>query len=221
MVFGQREDEDRRPRKTTSAGGEALWSVISGAVIRHICVEAALKLALGGRGIGGTESTKRYGGESPRVQQTDRRDLSDGPSRRERSVAAGWKLGAEDFRDRMADKLARRGSKGEKASERPETDAAMAERMACEALKRVRWRGGGFGAAGERTFGEGGNRAPATRGNAHDSRLIATRLGMGSASYVLISSVVSRVSSDPFASPLIHSRRPRERGRRRSHFPML
>ena len=35
----------------------------------------------------------------------------------------GWKVGAEDFRDWLADKLARRGRKGERASERRETDA--------------------------------------------------------------------------------------------------
>ena len=40
------------------------------------------------------------------------------------SITAGR---AEDFRDWLADKLARRGRKGERASERRETDAALAE----------------------------------------------------------------------------------------------
>jgi hypothetical protein len=50
------------------------------------------------------------------------------------------KIGAEDFRDWLADKLARRGRKGERASERRETDAALAERMVREALAKARWR---------------------------------------------------------------------------------
>jgi hypothetical protein len=55
-------------------------------------------------------------------------------------LRSGWKIGAEDFRDWLADKLARRGRKGERASERRETDAALAERMVREALAKVRWR---------------------------------------------------------------------------------
>ena len=52
----------------------------------------------------------------------------------------GWKVGAEDFRDWLADKLARRGRKGERASERRETDACLAEGMVREALAKARWR---------------------------------------------------------------------------------
>ena len=52
----------------------------------------------------------------------------------------GWKVGAEDFRDWLADKLARRGRKGERASERRKTDAWLAERMVREALAKARWR---------------------------------------------------------------------------------
>jgi putative transposase len=51
-----------------------------------------------------------------------------------------WKIGAEDFRDWLADKLARRGREGELARERSETDEALAERMVTEALREVRWR---------------------------------------------------------------------------------
>jgi putative transposase len=58
----------------------------------------------------------------------------------EESMRRGWKLGAEDFRDWLADKLARRGRKGERARERCETDTALAERMVVEALAKVRWR---------------------------------------------------------------------------------
>jgi putative transposase len=52
----------------------------------------------------------------------------------------GWKIGAEDFRDWLADKLARRGRKGERAKERAETDAVLAERMVRAALAAIGWR---------------------------------------------------------------------------------
>jgi hypothetical protein len=42
-------------------------------------------------------------------------------------------------RDWLADKLARRGGKGVRASERRETDTALAERLLSEALTKVRW----------------------------------------------------------------------------------
>src|SRR5437764_6047262 len=53
----------------------------------------------------------------------------------EESMRQGWKIGAEDFRDWLADKLARRGRKGERARERKETDAALAERTVQAALR--------------------------------------------------------------------------------------
>jgi hypothetical protein len=56
------------------------------------------------------------------------------------SMRRGWKIGAEDFRAGLADKLAGRGRKGERATERRETDAALAEKMVPEALAKVRWR---------------------------------------------------------------------------------
>jgi REP-associated tyrosine transposase len=55
-------------------------------------------------------------------------------------VRRNWRIGAEDFRDWLADKLSRRGRKGERASERSETDAALAERLVGEALTALRWR---------------------------------------------------------------------------------
>lgn len=58
----------------------------------------------------------------------------------QQSLRRGWRIGAEDFGDRLADRLARRGRRGERARERSETDAALAERMVKEALAAVRWR---------------------------------------------------------------------------------
>ena len=56
------------------------------------------------------------------------------------SVRHGWRIGAEDFHDWLADKLARRGRKGERARERSETDAALAEKIVLGALAKARWR---------------------------------------------------------------------------------
>ena len=56
------------------------------------------------------------------------------------SMRRGWKIGAEDFHDWLADQLARRGRKGERARERCQTDAALAEKIVRKALAKVRWR---------------------------------------------------------------------------------
>ncbi|MDQ6912214.1 MAG: transposase [Verrucomicrobiota bacterium] len=52
----------------------------------------------------------------------------------------GWKLGGTDFAEHLAQKLGRRGRAGERASERRETDAALAESMVGAALAAVGWR---------------------------------------------------------------------------------
>lgn len=110
-------------------------------------------------------------------------------------VRQGWKLGAEDFGDWLADKLSRRGRKGERARERCETDAALAERMVSEALAAVRWREVDLAtqAKGHRIKVEIARRlrkeTPMTR------QWIAWRLRMGSVSYVsnLLSCVDSKL----------------------------
>jgi putative transposase len=56
------------------------------------------------------------------------------------AMRSGWKIGAEDFSDWLADKLARRGRKGERARERSETDQARAEAIVAKALEAIRWR---------------------------------------------------------------------------------
>jgi hypothetical protein len=58
----------------------------------------------------------------------------------EHILREGWKIGAEDFAEWLADKLARPGRKGERATERRETDAAFAERIVGEALAALNWR---------------------------------------------------------------------------------
>ena len=55
-------------------------------------------------------------------------------------IQRDWKSGAEDFCDWLADKLSRYGREGERARERSETDAVLAERMVVETSKCVQWR---------------------------------------------------------------------------------
>jgi REP element-mobilizing transposase RayT len=107
----------------------------------------------------------------------------------------GWKVGAEDFSDWLADKLARRGRSGEQAGQRQETDAALAQRLVEEALAVARWReidlalepkGHPLKVEIARQLRE---QTPMSR------RWIAERLRMGSASYVsnLLASVDSKL----------------------------
>lgn len=51
----------------------------------------------------------------------------------------GWKLGAEDFRDRLADKLKRREKTAEPARDRREVDEVLAARLAAECLRAIGW----------------------------------------------------------------------------------
>ncbi len=113
----------------------------------------------------------------------------------EEALRKGWMLGAEDFCDWLADKLARAGRKGERARERSETDEALAERMVLAALEKLRWR--------EVNLAQEPKGHPAKVAIAQQLRTqtpmtrdwIAVRLRMGSASYVsnLLSSVDSKL----------------------------
>ena len=58
----------------------------------------------------------------------------------EELLPKGWRIGAEDFCDWLADKLARKGRRDERAKERKETDAALAEALVQKELAKVRWR---------------------------------------------------------------------------------
>ena len=96
----------------------------------------------------------------------------------------GWKLGGEDFVDRLADKLARRGHPGERAGERRETDQALAERLVRLGLKEAGWNESDLkrNAKGHRTKV---SLACRLRGQTPMTRnWIAKRLQMGSASYL-------------------------------------
>jgi hypothetical protein len=111
------------------------------------------------------------------------------------SVRRGWRIGAEDFHDWLADKLARRGRKGERARERSETDAALAEKIVLGGLAKARWR--------EIDLRRQPKGHPVKVRIAHQLRMqtpmnrqwIADRLRMGSPSYVsnLLASVDSKL----------------------------
>jgi hypothetical protein len=51
----------------------------------------------------------------------------------------GWKLGAEDFRDRLVDQLKDEQKTAERARDRAEVDQVLAQRLARECLRAVGW----------------------------------------------------------------------------------
>lgn len=68
----------------------------------------------------------------------------DGPELRlepgdEEPLRNGWKIRGDDFRDWPADRLSRRGRKGERVRERSKRMRLMAERLVVEAQKEIRW----------------------------------------------------------------------------------
>ncbi len=96
----------------------------------------------------------------------------------------GWRLGAEDFAQRLAERLGRPGHKTELARERGETDTALAERLVQEEMASMGWT--------EKDLGDLPKGDPAKvklarmlrRRTPMSRRWIADRLRMGSASYV-------------------------------------
>ena len=110
-------------------------------------------------------------------------------------MRSGWKIGAEDFRDWLADKLARRGRKGERARERRETDTALAESMVREALAKARWRESDLATQPKGHQLKVGIAQQLRRQTPMNRQWIADRLSMGSASYVsnLLASVDSKL----------------------------
>ena len=111
----------------------------------------------------------------------------------EMQLRAGWKVGAADFSDWLAEKLARGGRAGEQAGQRQETDAALAQRLVEEALAVARWREIDLALAAKghplkvEIARQLRDQTPMSR------RWIAERLRMGSASYV--SNLLARVDS--------------------------
>ena len=96
----------------------------------------------------------------------------------------GWRLGAEDFARRLAERLGRRGQKHELARERKETDEQLAERLIQEWLSSHPWTEAELEASPK-----GDTRkvelAKLLRQHTPMSRQwIARRLHMGSAAYV-------------------------------------
>jgi putative transposase len=111
------------------------------------------------------------------------------------ALLRGWKIGGEDFADWLAEKLARRGRKGERASERGETDQALAERLVRKALSKMGWTENDLK---RRAKGDREKVKIARRLREHtpmSRQWIATRLHMGSASYLsaLIGSINSKL----------------------------
>jgi hypothetical protein len=96
----------------------------------------------------------------------------------------GWRLGAEDFAQRLSERLGRRGQKHEQARERRETDEQLAGRMVKEWLRANGWNesdlaGRAKGDAAKVELARQLRRqTPMTR------QWIADRLRIGSASYV-------------------------------------
>ncbi|MBA2584992.1 MAG: transposase [Chthoniobacterales bacterium] len=108
-------------------------------------------------------------------------------------LRSGWKIGAEDFADWLADKLARGGREGEQARERREVDEVLAERLVQAGLREFGWsatevkrrqKGDAIKVMIARRVRSG---TPMTR------KWIADRLHMGSASY--LSSLLSHDDS--------------------------
>ena len=110
-------------------------------------------------------------------------------------LQGGWKIGAEDFGDWLADRLSRRGCAGERARERSETDAALAERMVREALAAVRWREIDLAVQAKGHPLKVEIARQLRTGTPMSRQWIAKRLRMGNASYVsnLLNSVDSKL----------------------------
>ena len=96
----------------------------------------------------------------------------------------GWKLGAADFVQRLAERLGRAGKKHELARERDQTDEQRAERLVRDSLQSLGWSEAELAA---RAKADARKVALALRLRRHTPMTrewIAQRLHIGSASYV-------------------------------------
>jgi len=106
------------------------------------------------------------------------------PTGEHQTLRRGWKLGAEDFRDWLTDKLARGGRGGERAKERGEIDHVLAERLIKSCLHEVGW---SLRDLGRERKGDAIKVEIARQLRTHTPmtrRWIAQRLHMGSVGYV-------------------------------------
>ena len=96
----------------------------------------------------------------------------------------GWRLGAEDFAQRLSERLGRRGQRHEQARERRETDEHRAERLVKEWMSAHPWSAAELK---KRPKGDAGKVEMARLLRRHtpiSRQWIAKRLHIGSASYV-------------------------------------
>jgi putative transposase len=117
------------------------------------------------------------------ARMEDRRRESDEPEEWA-AFRRGWRLGAEDFAQRLSERLGRRGQKHELARERKETDEQLAERLVKEWLSSTGWTEADLAA---RPKGDAGKLELAQLLRRHTPmtrQWIADRLCIGSASYV-------------------------------------
>lgn len=135
---------------------------------------------LGEHGINGDDANARIGFQ----QRMEQRRQEGGPAEGWAALRRGWKLGATDFVQLLAERLGRAGQKYELARERDETDEHRAERLVKESLQSLGW--------------SEAELAVRAKADAHKVQLamqlrkqtpmtrqwIAHRLHMGSASYV-------------------------------------
>jgi len=96
----------------------------------------------------------------------------------------GWRLGAEDFLERLTERLGRRGRAHELASERHDTDQARAERLVADRLQELGWTEEDLRREGKAHPHKVALARQLRRETPMTRQWIAARLSLGSASYV-------------------------------------
>ena len=96
----------------------------------------------------------------------------------------GWRLGAADFAQRLAERLGRRGQRHEQARERNETDEHRAERLVKAWMQTTGWTEAELASRAKGDAQKAALAALLRRETPMTRGWIAKRLAMGSASYV-------------------------------------
>ena len=96
----------------------------------------------------------------------------------------GWRLGAEDFAQRLSERLGRRGQKHEQARERRETDKQLAGRLIKEWMSARQWNEEELKTRPKGDAGKAELARLLRRQTPVSRQWIADRLNIGSASYV-------------------------------------